>query len=149
MPSTCWFASLFAATLTVGCSSSSTDHPSPRLDPGPHRGALRAISDKSGFIEVVTEPIRDAPSGTPKFRVAIYFLDRDQTSALKPMPTDVAMTASWSDAPAPKTFDLTIDPVAGDPAGAAKFVAPPVDHKGAPTGTISAKLADRAVSATL
>ena len=139
----------FITLLASGCSQSALDHPSPRLDPGPHRGAIRAIDDKSGFVEVVTEPVRDAPSGSPKFRVAVYFLANDQTSALRPVPTDVSLTAAWTDAPTSKTWDLTIDPVPGDPAGAAKFVSPPVDHKGAPTGTVSAKLGDRAVSASL
>ena len=81
--------------------------------------------------------------------MAIYFLDRDQTGSLKPMPTEVAMTASWPDAPTPQAVDLTIDPVPGDPAGAAKFVAPPSDHKGEPSGTVRGQLGDQAITAAL
>ncbi len=142
-------APLLCLCLFTGCSQSALDNPSSRLDPGPHRGAIRAIDDKLGFVEVVTEPVRDAPSGSPKFRVAVYFLGRDQTSTLKPVPTDVVLKASWADAPAPRTIEMTAEPASGDPTGAAKFVSPPVEHKGAPTGSVSAKIGDRAVSASL
>ena len=135
----------------AGCSSSTLDpaHPSPVLDRGPHQGALRPIEGANGFIEVAIEPVRDAPSGSPKFRVAIYFLDRDQTASFRPMPTEVVMTAAWPDAPTSETTDLTINPVPGDPTGAAKFVAPAANHQGEPSGTVRAKLGDRAISAAL
>ena len=149
MTSTHRLAPMLFASLALACSQSALDNPSPRLDPGPHRGAIRAIDDKSGFVEVVTEPVRDAPSGSAKFRVAVYFLGRDQTSALKPVPTDVVLKASWADAPAPRTIEMTSDPAPGDPTGSTKFVSPPVEHKGAPTGSVSAKLGDRAISASL
>ena len=149
MSATCRFGWLAASLVVVGCSASSRDHPSPVLDPGPHRGALRKIDGADGFIEVVTEPIRDAPSGTPKFRVAIYWLDHAQTGVIRPMPTDVTMTAAWPDAPTPQALDLTIDPVPGDPAGAAKFVAPAADHRGEPTGTVRAKMGNDPISAPL
>jgi len=139
----------FLTMFALGCSQSTLDHPSPVLDRGPHQGALRPIEGVNGFIEVAIEPVRDAPSATPKFRVAIYFLDRDQTASLKPMPTEVVMTATWPDAPNPRTIDLTIDPVPGDSAGTAKFVAPPADHKGEPAGTVRDKLGDRAITAAL
>ena len=149
MNMTCRFGLLAAALGVAGCSASSGDHPSPVLDPGPHRGALRKIDGADGFIEVVTEPVRDAPSGSPKFRVAIYWLDRAQTGSIRPMPTDVVMTAAWPDTPTPQTIDLTIDPAPGDPAGAAKFVAPAVDHRGEPTGTVRARMSNHPVSAPL
>ena len=134
-----------------GCSDPvvNPEHASAVLNPGPHRGALRAIEGADGFIEVVTEPVRDAPSGSPKFRVAVYFLDTKQTAPLVPAPTGVEMTATWSDAPTPQTVHLTIEPVPGDPTGAAKFVAPPAEHQGEPTGSLRARIRDQTISAKL
>ena len=110
---------------------------------------MRPIVGEVGFIEVVTEPVRDAPSGSPKFRVAVYFLDPKQTAPVRIIPTDVSINATWTDAPTPQAIHLTIEPVPGDPAGAAKFVAPPANHAGEPSGTLSGKLGDRTITATL
>ena len=141
---------LVAATLlTLGCSQGTLEHPSPVIDRGPHQGALRPIEGAKGFIEVAIEPIRGAAAGSPKFRVAIYFLDADQTGSLHPKPFEVAMTATWPDAPTPATVDLLLEPIPGDPTGLTKFVAPPADHKGEPTGTVRAKLGERPISAAL
>lgn len=145
------FALILTAMITLGCSTSGLDpkHPSPVLDRGPHQGALRPIEGADGFIEVVVEPVRDAPAGSPKFRVAIYFLDHDQTGPLIPAPTDVELTASWPNEPTPATTHLTIDPVPGDPAGMAKFVAPAAEHQGEPNGSVRGLIREQAITARL
>ena len=139
-------------SLLAGCGGDpvvNPEHASPVLNPGPHRGALRRIQGAEGFIEVVTEPVRDAPSGSPKFRVAVYFLDASQTAPLRSIPTGVTLQAAWPDAPMAQTIPLTMAPVPGDPTGMAKFVAPPADHQGEPTGTLSARLGDQPIMASL
>lgn len=135
------------ALLLGGCSGADPDRPSPVLDPGPHRGALAKVDGAEGFVEVVTEPVRGAEAGGPKSRVAVYWLDRAQTGAIRPEPTDVTLTATWPGATAAAEIHLTAEPVPGDPAGAAKFVAPAADRPGQPRGTVRARLGDRAVSA--
>ena len=143
---------LMVLSLTAGCGGDpvvNPDHASPVLNPGPHRGALRRINGTDGFIEVVTEPVRDAPSGSPKFRVAVYFLDPSQTAPLRSIPTGVVLQAAWPDAPTAQTIPLTMAPVPGDPTGMAKFVAPPADHQGEPTGTLAAHLGDQEITAPL
>ena len=149
MPRTVGIAWFFVTIVISGCSQTVLDHPSPILDRGPHQGAVRPIAGEEGFIEVVTEPVRDAPRGSPKFRVAVYFLDSKQTAPIGIIPTDISINATWSDAPTPQTVHLTNEPVPGDPAGAAKFVAPPAEHPGEPSGTLSGKLGDRTITATL
>ena len=142
---------MVAITALAGCADPvvNPEHSSPILNRGPHQGALRRIEGAEGFIEVVTEPVRDAPSGSPKFRVAVYFLNRDRTGPLVPAPTDVNITATWPDAPTPATTHLIIEPAPGDPAGEAKFVAPAAEHKGEPAGTLNAQIREQAISATL
>ena len=146
-----WHAWVWPMVACLACADPvlNPDHASAVLSPGPHRGALRAIEGADGFIEVVTEPVRDAPSGSPKFRVAVYFLDPSQTAPLVPAPTGVELIATWSDSPTPQTIHLTIEPAPGDPTGAAKFVAPPADHKGEPTGTLRARMRDQPISASI
>ena len=142
---------IWLVVASSGCADPviNPEHASAILSPGPHRGALRQLEGADGFIEVVTEPVRDAPSGSPKFRVAVYFLDQRQTGPLVPAPTEVEMTATWPDSPTPETIHLTIDPAPGDPTGAAKFAAPPAEHTGEPTGTLRARLRDHSISASL
>ena len=142
---------LLITSLLAGCSSGPLDpaRPAAVLDRGPHQGALRAIEGADGFIEVVTEPVRDAPSGSPKFRVAVYFLDPSQTAPLIPAPTGVDLTATWSDSPTPQTIHLVIDPVPGDSAGAAKFVAPAAEHQGEPSGSLAGRWKDQEIAARL
>ncbi len=151
MTSPRWLSCCLIATSIAGCADPvlNPEHSSPVLNRGPHQGALRRIEGAEGFVEVVTEPVRDAPSGSPKFRVAIYFLNQDRTGPLVPAPTEVEMTATWPDAPTSQTTHLTIDPVPGDPAGNAKFAAPAAEHQGEPSGTVRAMLRETPITAPL
>jgi hypothetical protein len=138
-------ALIFLSGIAAGCSSSSP--PPGALERGPHQGFLRPLPDGSGFAEIVVEPITKSSPKAPRSQLSVYFLSRDRTSSLNPVPKDVNIGIIWSDSTPRQTLILSSKPAPDDPAGAARFVSVPGDYDGAVSGTMTLKLGERTISA--
>src|SRR5579883_1508820 len=143
---------LVMAGLLMGCGGAATLEPA--VLRGPHQGTTLQLPDKTGYVELVNEPVvKDRRSTEPTALVA-YFLRSDVRSALDPPPTDVSFaidSGARRDSRAkrgpPESISLGAEPRSDDPAGAGRFVSKPGPYQLAGLrGTLTANINGQKVS---